>query len=72
MDTKNNGKQKSATKAKNTFNSKTYDRLYPFVKKGEKSKIEEAAAAAGETLNDYIVKATSQRMIQDGFPSIDR
>ena len=33
-DTKNTGQQKAATKAKNTFNGKNYERLYPFVKMG--------------------------------------
>ena len=51
-DTKNTGQQKASTKAKNTFNGKNYDRLYPFVKKGEKAKIERAATAAGQSLND--------------------
>lgn len=35
-------------------------------------RIESAAVAAGETLNDYIVKATSQRMIQEGFPGLEK
>lgn len=36
-DTKNTGQQKASTKAKNTFNGKNYERLYPFVKMGGKS-----------------------------------
>ena len=62
--TVNNGKQKSTTKAKNKFNSENYDRLYPFVPKGQKEKI--AAAAAAESLNDYIVKAVYDRMKREG------
>lgn len=65
-DTKNTGQQKAATKAKNTFNGKNYDRLYPFVKKGEKAKIERAATAAGQSLNDYVVTAVYQRMEREG------
>ena len=65
-DTKNTGQQKAATKAKNTFNGKNYDGLYPFVKKGEKAKIERAATAAGQSLNDYIVTAVYQRMEREG------
>jgi len=66
--TVNNGKQKSSTKAKNTFNGKKYDRLYPFVPKGQKEKIAAAAAAAvpPESLNDYIVKAVYDRMKREG------
>lgn len=66
-DTKNTGQQKAATKAKNTFNGKNYDRLYPFVKKGNKAKIEQAASAAGQSLNDYIVSAVYQRMEREGM-----
>ena len=65
-DTKNTGQQKAATKAKNTFNGKNYDRLYPFVKKGEKAKIERAATAAGQSLNDYVVTAVYPRMEREG------
>jgi len=65
-DTKNTGQQKAATKAKNAFNGKNYERLYPFVKKGEKVKIERAASAAGQSLNDYVVTAVYQRMEREG------
>ena len=65
-DTKNTGKQSAATKAKNAFNSKNYDRLYPFVKAGNKAKIESAASAAGQSLNDYMVTAVYQRMEREG------
>ena len=66
--TVNNGKQKSSTKAKNTFNSKKYDRLYPFVPKGQKEKIAAAAAAMvpPESLNDYVVNAIYDRMKKEG------
>lgn len=70
-DTKNTGNQTAATKAKNNFNSKNYDRLYPFVKAGNKAKIERAASAAGQSLNDYVVTAVYQRMEREGH-SIER
>lgn len=54
------GKTSSASKAK--FNEKAYDRLYPFVPKGRKAEIQAAADAAGETLNEFIVKAIDERM----------
>lgn len=69
-DTKNTGKATSATRAKNKFNSKAYDRLYPFVKAGNKAKIERAANEAGQSLNDYVVTAIYQRMEREGH-SID-
>lgn len=65
-DTKNTGQQKAATKAKNKFNAENYERMYPFVKKGEKAKIERAASAVGQSLNDYIVTAVYQRMKREG------
>lgn len=53
---------KSKTRAQNKYIAKTYDRLYPFVPKGRKSEIQAAADAAGESLNDFIVKAIDERM----------
>lgn len=66
--TKNNGNQKPSTKAKNKFNGEKYDRLYPFVPKGQKKYIEAAAAAMvpKESINDYVVKAVYQRMEREG------
>ena len=60
-------KSKSSTRAKNKYNGKVYDRLYPFVKAGNKKKIEVAAYAAGQSLNDYIVNAIYSRMRTEGF-----
>ncbi len=65
--TKNTGKQTAATRAKNTFNGKNYERLYPFVKAGNKAKIEIAASAAGQSMNDYIITAVYQRMEREGY-----
>lgn len=53
---------KAHIKAANKYNSKSYDRLYPFVPKGRKAEIQAAADRAGETLNEYIVGAIDQRM----------
>lgn len=62
---------KAATKAKNKYNSKAYERLYPFVKAGNKAKIEEAAKVAGQSLNDYITTAIYDRMEHEGI-SVER
>lgn len=44
-----------ATRAKNKFNAKAYDRLYPFVQKGKKATYIQAAEAGGyASLNDFI------------------
>ena len=47
------------------YSEKSYDRLYPFVRKGHKAEIQAAADAAGETLNEYIVKAIDARMARE-------
>lgn len=52
----------SSTRAKNKYQAANYDRLYPIVPKGRKEVFEAAAKAAGESLNEYIVKAIEQRM----------
>lgn len=54
------------TKAQNKYVAKAYDRLYPFVPKGRKAEIQAAADAAGETLNEFIVKAIEERMERMG------
>ncbi|MBP1992563.1 transcriptional regulator [Paenibacillus eucommiae] len=55
-------KGSAATRAKNKFNAANYDRLYPYVKKGRKAVYEEAAAAAGVSLNDYIITAIEEKI----------
>lgn len=58
-------KGKSSTKAKNKYNAANYDRLYPVVPKGRKSVYEEAAKAAGVSLNDYIQTALEEKLKRD-------
>ncbi len=65
-DTKNTGNPKAATRAKNKFNGNNYERLYPFVKLGEKARIEKAASAAGQSITEYVVTAVYQRMEREG------
>ena len=61
------GKTSNESKAK--YNAKSYDRLYPFVPKGRKAEIQAAADAAGETLNEFIVKAIDERMEREKWQS---
>ena len=42
-----NPRGKAATDAKRKYNSKNYDRIYPYVKKGKKSVYQRAAKASG-------------------------
>jgi len=55
----------AATKAKNKYNAENYDRLYSYVKKGRKVVYEEAAKAAGVSLNDYITTAIEEKVARD-------
>jgi predicted HicB family RNase H-like nuclease len=45
----------SSTKAKNKWNAANYDRIVVSVPKGSKDKIKSKAAAAGKSLNKYIL-----------------
>jgi len=49
----------------NAYTKTAYDRLYPFVPKGHKAEIQAAADAAGESLNEYIIKAIDKRMSEE-------
>ncbi|GMU16093.1 hypothetical protein [Waltera acetigignens] len=46
----------------NSYNKEKYDRISLMIPKGEKDRIKTAAAAAGESVNEYINKAIKQRM----------
>ena len=46
----------------NKFINEMYDRINLTVPKGEKAIIKEKAAAAGESVNEYINQAIKQRM----------
>lgn len=45
---------KAATDAKRRYNEKSYDRLYPAVKKGKKELYVAAAEAVGMSLNEWV------------------
>lgn len=46
----------------NSYNKEKYDRISLMLPKGEKDRIKTAAAAAGESVNEYINKAIKQRI----------
>ena len=54
MDTKEGT---SATRAKNKYNAKAYDRIHVSLKKGQKKDVEDAAAAHGLSLNAFVMQA---------------
>ena len=47
---------KAATDAKRRYGAKSYDRIYPAVKKGKKELYIAAAKAVGMSLNEWIEK----------------
>lgn len=51
-------KRKTHTSAavKNRYNAKAYDRIALVVKKGDKDRIKQRAAALGVSVNEYITK----------------
>jgi len=58
-------KSKSATKAKNKYNSQNYDNLRIVVPKGRKSEIFEAAKKAGDSLNGFVIQAIYERIVSE-------
>lgn len=58
-------KTKTSSSVKNRYNAKAYDQLPIRVPKGQKQVIQEAAAALGESLNGYVIKAVDERLERD-------
>ena len=52
----------SATRAKNKYRDKTYDRMELVLPKGRKEAIRTHASAQGESLNGFISKAVDERI----------
>ena len=52
----------SHTSAVARYNDKTYDQVKIHVKKGWRDRVKAAAADVGESMTQYIVKATNDRM----------
>lgn len=56
---------KASSASKNKYNAKTYDRLSIVLRKDSltgKKAIQDAATAAGESVNAYVIKALEARM----------
>lgn len=56
----------AATRAKNKYNLKTYDRISLIVPRGEKEKIRQAAAEQGISMCQYVYAAILGQMQEDG------
>lgn len=52
---------KTSELSKNAWNARNYDQVLISVKKGEKIKLKEAAAAAGESVSRFIVESVNIR-----------
>lgn len=59
------GTTKASQKAVNKYISKNYDRINLTMPKGRKEEVKAAAGRAGESLNEYINKAVTNRMETD-------
>lgn len=60
--TENTKVSKAQQKAVNKYVKNNYDRINVTIPKGKKDVIQEAAAAAGETVNGFIKKAIEMRL----------
>lgn len=57
---------RASAAAKNRWNAKNYDRIGLMAPKGEGDEIKAAAAAAGMSVNAYILQAVREKMSRDG------
>ncbi len=55
-------KEFDQVKYQNEYKKKTYDRIELLVPKGEKAVIKEKAAAAGQSLNEFVYSAVKEKM----------
>lgn len=62
---------KPATRAKNKYNAKSYDRIALQVYKGERDKLRAHAEARGESLNGFINRAIRETLERDNARAED-
>lgn len=55
----------SATKAKNKYNQKNYDRFILNLPKGEKERYKAIAEESGMSLSAYIIQAIEEKIARD-------
>lgn len=58
----------SATKAKNKYNQKNYDRFILNLPKGEKERYKDIAEKADMYLSAYIIQAIEEKIKRDNAP----
>ena len=62
-------KTHTSSAVKKRYNLKAYDRIEIVVPKGDRETVQQAAEGAGESVNQYIGKATLTRMGLDEWPN---
>ncbi len=63
VDTRNNGKATAATRAKNKYKAKTYDRMELALPKGMKAQIvEQVQQGKAKSNNAYVIAAIIEKM----------
>lgn len=58
-------KEFDQVKYQNEFKKKTYDRMELLVPKGQKAVIKEKAAAAGQSLNEFVYSAVKEKIMEE-------
>lgn len=58
----------SATKAKNKYNQKNYDRFILNLPKGEKERYKDIAEKENMSLSAYIIQAIEEKIKRDNVP----
>lgn len=61
---------KSKIAANRRYSERVYTRAALLIPSGQTDKIKEAAAAAGQSVNAYILTATARRMAAEGYSLI--
>ena len=64
-------KTKTSSAVKQRYNEKAYDRLAITIPKGKKNLVQQAAEAAGESVNSYVTRAVLMRMGLESWPETE-
>lgn len=63
---------KARIKANNKYRAKAYEALHIMVKKGERDGLKEYAAARGESLNAFVLRAIRETMERDAAANAEK
>ncbi|BFH10715.1 transcriptional regulator [Paenibacillus melissococcoides] len=62
-------KGKAATRAKDKYNSANYDQIKLWGRKGDRERIDVAAAKSGKSRNAFIMEAIEEKIEREGLES---